>query len=98
MTALENDKNKYNIVGLKNDSVYGSVKLFLDNKEKKSSNTTKTYEPTIHQFFTYCFGKDINEVTWDQVKLIKLSDCICFRDYLSQSYSNNTVNQKMGHN
>jgi hypothetical protein len=56
MTALEMDRNKYNVVGLNADSVYAKTRLFLDNKKKKSESTAKSYELTINQFMVYCFG------------------------------------------
>jgi integrase len=87
MTALEIDRNKYNVVGLNSDSVYASVQTFLSNKRKNSVNTAKAYEPTIHQFFKYAFGKIITEVTWKDMISIKRKDCINFRDFLCDLYA-----------
>lgn len=97
MTALEMDKQKYNIVGLKNNSVYSSIQIYLEDKKIKSKNTKQGYEQTIKQFFTYCFTKPITDVTWDDIKSLTKEDIICFRNFLIKSYSNNSVNQKISH-
>lgn len=68
MTALENANKKYNVVQLNNNSVYNVIQLFLDRKAEDSIKTSKNYRTAIIEFFSVVFGKDLSQLTWDDLK------------------------------
>ena len=90
-----------NVVRLNSNSVFLSIKEFLRNKGIRSKNTESAYENDIRQFFRYIAGKELEELT-DQDLKIKHSDMLGYQNYLykeyvqpnSKRYSNITINRK----
>lgn len=82
------------VVKLNENSVYDEFKHFI-NLAHHSENTKLAYEKGIRDFFQFHLGKDLEFLTWEDVK-IKKRDVEKFRTELkSQGLTNTTINNKI---
>jgi len=84
------------VVLFRNNSVHTTINSFLNQKQKKSKNTSKNYRLWIEEFFQAILGKSDFSMTWHEIENINYQDMCSFQDYLlAKGNSNNTVNQKI---
>lgn len=97
MTALQRMKNENNVVGFKTGTFAEAFRLYMEDVKENSMNTYKNYMAYFKDFFMFAFGKDIDQITWDDAVRLEYADIKLYRTYLSKTKknSNNTVNQKM---
>lgn len=96
MTELQKMK-KSNVVGFKNDSVYQAIDNFLYDKSERSKNTAYNYKRYYEEFFMFAIGKELKDLTWDDIINIGYDDVLMFRRYLRSSKKNSpkTANIKV---
>ncbi|MGG1663066.1 tyrosine-type recombinase/integrase [Brevibacillus sp. NRS-1366] len=63
-------------------SVYKSIETFLDYKGSDSINTKMAYEKDIRNFFSFMKGKELHELTTDDLGFIQ-EDVLRYRSYLA---------------
>lgn len=97
MTALQRMKTENNVVGFKTGSFAEAFRLYMEDVKDNSMNTYKNYMAYFKDFFMFAFGKEIDQVTWDDVVKLEYSDIKLYRNYLlkTKKNSNNTANQKI---
>lgn len=83
-----------NVVLLKQDSVYDTIRTFLNDKGSRSENTRIAYEYDITQFFNFMLGKSLEELNENDL-IFKHSEIVKYRTYLASQYDNSSVNRKM---
>lgn len=90
------------VVRLNQDSVFSHIQSFIRNKSIKSKNTAIAYENDIRQFFSYMKGKEIENLTTEDLS-IKNSHMLEYQTYLfkdyrkpsGERYSNATIKRKI---
>lgn len=95
-------KQAQNVVRMNQNSVFADIQTFLRNKEVKSKNTMTAYDADIRQFFKYMRGKEIEELTVQDLNF-RNSDMMNYQTYLyreytqpnGKRYSNITINRKI---
>lgn len=77
-------------------SVYADIATFLDDKGIHSANTRRSYEASIKDFFLRTRGKDIADITEDDLKY-RNAEVINYRNFLVDTcgLSAATVNNRM---
>jgi len=87
---------KETVVLFRNKSVHSTINSFLNQKNKKSNNTSKNYRLWITEFFSAMLGKSDVSISWSEIEHINYHDICSFQDYLmAKNNSNNTINQKI---
>lgn len=78
------------------DSAKFAIKEFLRNRKKRSVKTLNNYKIRIDFFFDVTVGKNINNVTWNDILSIERGHVIKYRNkLLEMNNSPQTVNQKL---
>lgn len=97
MTALEAMKRENNIIGFRDNSCYGAIRAYLNNKKKGSKNTYDACKRYFNEFFQFVYGRNLSDITWEDILNIKYNDVIYFREYLQKNKDNSdkTINQKV---
>lgn len=80
-----------NVVGFSNISVSDKIDSFLNTYE--STNTRNAYKNYYNIMFMYLCGKELSDLTIDDVKSIEIVDVKRFREHLRYKYKVNTINQ-----
>lgn len=83
------------VVGLNNESVHNFVESFLNTVKRESINTEKNYRGHIKQFFSYAFGKETNQITWEELKSIKNKLVENYIDFLLEKHTASSINSKI---
>ncbi|MDD4108860.1 MAG: hypothetical protein PHH93_09085, partial [Prolixibacteraceae bacterium] len=83
-----------NIVGVFIDKPIVQINQFV--KRDKTENTTKTYINHYTDMFMFICHKQLNNLTWDDIKNISLSQAKEYRDFLiEQDFASSTINQRI---
>ena len=89
--------NNYNVVGLNNNSVQSAINAYFEGIMHNSKRTYSSYKSHIKQFCLYFFNKEIEDITWEDVtnrNKLNFTNLKNYRNYLTDSNSNKTVNIK----
>ena len=73
-------ENTYNVVGLNQNSIYNNIISFLNTYESKSTFTN--YLRYYKQMCMYLLGKNLNEVSIEDLKSITKKSVKNYRSYL----------------
>lgn len=86
-----------NVVAYKNNSVGESIQIFIESKMDNSENTAKNYKSWIEYFFIYVLGKEMQELTWNDIIRIQYKDVLKYRRHLinTKKNKNKTANTKL---
>lgn len=97
MTALQRYKSNKNITMYTNDEASGAINSYIETCTK-SKSTKKNYKIWFSHYFNIICGKDINNITWNNLKALTYTDTSTYQDYLlnNEKNSHSTVNQKLG--
>ena len=68
------------VVLFRNKSVYSTINSFLNQKNKKSNNTSKNYRLWINEFFNAMLGKSDASISWHDIEHINYQDICSFQD------------------
>lgn len=92
-------EERNNVVGLNVKNVYSDIVIFLE-EEYDNEKTRKAYAKDIEIFFGYMRGKQINELTPEDIQF-EYSDVLKYRSYLKNKITNgkkasaSTVNRRI---
>jgi integrase len=93
-----NFATNFNVIGLNTGSIYQAIEqLFTELKDNKQENTAINYKSHYKEFFMFCCGKNLEQVTWNDLQNITYAKIINFRDYLfhQKQVKRPTVNAKI---
>jgi len=88
----DNSINAHNVVSIQNRSVGNLIKIYLNSQIK---NTRTAYEYNYRQFFSYMRGKDLEEIT-EQDLIVRKSEVMEFKSFLREKdYGEGSISQKL---
>lgn len=79
-----------NVVGFKLSTPKSNIDTFINSYD--SENTRITYMRNYKVMFMHLCGKEIEELTWENINSIDVEQVKKFRDYLKTKYSYNSIN------
>jgi integrase/recombinase XerD len=98
MTALqEYTSKKNNISLLVNMEASGAIQSYIQKCSKSKSKRTKTnYTSWFNNYFLVITGKDINNVTWNDIAKISYTHVVAYQGYLEdRGNCANSINKKL---
>lgn len=88
-----NTATNYNVVGFTKNTIEDKINAFLDYYE--SENTRRNYTRYIKKMFMYITGKEIYDLTKEDILSINIEQVKKYKAYLKNQIGSNTNNQEL---
>lgn len=82
--VVDNSKGN-NIVGFKDESTASRVNMFLEETRERSENTYIAYKGQIDEFFMFVLGKEVTDISWEEIKDIGFEDMMRYKLHLGKA-------------
>lgn len=76
-------------------SLYNMIRLILDGLRERSENTASSYEGYYREFFKITLGKEMEDVTWEDLISITYEKVLGYCEKLKKNNINKTINIKV---
>jgi len=97
MTKLQEFQSTNNVSLFINDEASQAIQSYLNTMKTKSQKTYDNYKGRFNDYFSVITGKDLNTITWDDIKSITYGNAAAYQQYLiNKGNKNISINQKLG--